>query len=109
VRKNVNSSAPTLPSTPPEPQLPETQSASAQIYLKADCPLKLSEVFPNGVPVVDSQPTLLIGDWECYEVPRQAANPADLTIALFQPDTPVELCRVWLDRAIFAVPMDWVL
>lgn len=108
MRKNVNSSL-TLSFTPPEPLLPETQPSFIQIHPKADCPLRLGEVFPNGIPVVSPQPTLLIGDWECYEVFHQAANPADLTIALFQPETPVELCQVWLERAIFAVPMDWVL
>lgn len=68
-----------------------------------------NQLYPDGIPTAEAEPTLIVGKWECYEaILPETLNTTDLTIALFQPNTPDELCRVWLEWGIVALPIDWV-
>jgi hypothetical protein len=79
------------------------------VCLRADCPMAaFMQLFPGGVPVFGSQPTLSIGGRDCFEINYQGVNTADVAIALFSEAMPLELCRVFLEWSIVAVPMEWV-
>ena len=94
--------------------LPDTTSGDGQfphkVRLSPACALAgFNLLFPRGIPVAQAEPNLGIGQYECYEVILlSTVNTADLAIALFQPDTPEALCRVWLEWAIVALPSEWV-
>lgn len=79
------------------------------IRLRKETPLcSLNDLFPSGVPVFSPEPTLSINGWDCYEVIHHGVNTCDLTIALFQPNSPINLCRVFLEWGIVAIPSEWV-
>ena len=87
---------------------PVASAVPHKVRLKAHCPLAgFNQLFPAGIPVADAEPSLSIGDWECYEavLPRPLDTAA---LLLFQPHTPEALCRVWLEWGIVALPIDWV-
>jgi len=95
----------TLPSsTPTAGKIPY------KVRLNPDTPLTgFNQLFPRGLPTAQAEPNLSIGEWECYEaILPSTLDTADLTIALFQPDTPDEICRVWLEWGIVALPVEWV-
>lgn len=91
-------------STQPKSPIPHKVRLYATSQLAA-----FNELFPDGIPTAQAEPNLSLGNWECYEaIIPDTLNTCDLTIALFQPDTPIPLCRAWLEWGIVALPIDWV-
>lgn len=81
------------------------------IFLDPLCPLVgLAQLFPQGIPVRFSEPTLIIDHWDCFEINKSVLRADQMTaIAQIYESANIDPSfRAYLEQqAIAAIPLDW--
>lgn len=83
-----------------------------RVFLCSAAPIAaLNTLFPDGVPVSASYPTLDLGGYECFELFNFQSLPfpkqVDLMEILFSEGVPTAIGRAYLVYQTVAIPAEW--